>query len=608
MLEEKKARREKKEGNSMNNDLSLMPKADLLLVDDQPNNLRVLTAILVKEGYRIRKALNGELALLACQKILPDLILLDIAMPDLDGYQVCQRLKADQTTREIPIIFISALGDVTDKIKAFDVGGVDYITKPFQAAEVISRIGTHLKMRSLQLKLQEKNLALEAEIEQRKNAQTALQLSEARNLALLNAIPDLMLRIRIDGIFLDYRIAKDMTFSDSNSSFPIPDLSEEKDGFIGKKVFEVLSDDLAVWLMHYVEQTLLTSEINIGEFVQKNPPSIVQTQGEWQIYEARFVKSCEDEVLAIIRNVSDRKLTEALRLKTEAQLSWQKKQLEQTVHDLKLAQTQLVQNEKMVGLGQLVAGIAHEINNPVNFIYGNILYAQTYVKDLLTLVEAYQQNCEPTWNIKKLLEEIDLNFLKNDLDQLFGSMQMGAERIHKMVISLRSFARLDEAKMKPVDIHEGINSTLLLLEYRLKETDQRPAIKVIKNYSFLPKVTCYPSQLNQVFFHLLTNAIDALESRAELEDNPFQYPLKIEIKTAETSQYILIQIKDNGMGIPEATQHHLFDPFFTTKPVGTGTGLGLSISYQIIVQQHQGSISCSSTPGDGAEFTIRIPN
>jgi len=441
-------------------------KKNILVVDDTPDNLRLLSAMLTAQGFEVRKALNGKMALTACQMVLPDVILLDINMPGMDGYQVCQQLKADDRTCEIPVIFISALDDVLDKVKAFDVGGVDYIAKPFHGAEVVLRIENQINLRLLQIKLQEKNFLLQ-----------------------------------------------------------------------------------------------------------------------------------------------------------------------QALDDLKVAQVQQIQNEKMVALGQLVAGIAHEINNPISFIYGNLQYAGQYVQDLVNIIEVYQQEYrQPTPKIKQISQDIDLNFVIQDLQNLISAMYRGSNRIREIVLALQNFSRHDESQIKRVNIHEGIDNTLVMLQHRLKETANRPAIVVVKNYGKLALVNCYASELNQVFMHLLNNAIDALEKgvgsgewrdgemgrwgdekriitpqTVNTQHSPLLIP-QIQIYTQMTnSNMVKITIADNGPGIQDSLRSRLFDPFFTTKPVGKGSGLGLSISYQIIVQKHRGQITCNSSFGQGAEFAIEIP-
>jgi signal transduction histidine kinase len=308
---------------------------------------------------------------------------------------------------------------------------------------------------------------------------------------------------------------------------------------------------------------------------------------------------------------------------SQALLEVRSHELEQALTDLQIMQTRLLMSEKMSALGVLVAGVAHEINNPVSFIYGNLEPAHEYIDALLNLIQLYQEhypNPDPT--IQKAIRAMDLDFLKVDLPELLGSMQMGAERIKNIVLSLRTFSRMDEAELKTVDLHAGIDSTLVILEHRLKAQHDRPAIQVIKEYGDLPLVKCYAGQLNQVFMNILVNAIDAVEERLELKNsssqvngNPAKLPSTIsnsycptiKISTQASNNQVIICIADNGSGIPETIQQRLFDPFFTTKPVGKGTGMGLSISYQIITERHGGNLCCFSCPGKGTHFVIELP-
>jgi two-component system NtrC family sensor kinase len=417
----------------------------ILVVDDNSTNLSVLSHALKQVGLKVRMAMDGTTALNIAQQHSPELILLDVQMPGIDGFETCSRLKANPLTQSIPIIFTTALADAESKIKGLSLGAVDYIPKPFEEQEVIARVNIHLQLRQL---------------------------------------------------------------------------------------------------------------------------------------------------------------TKDLEKKTQ-QLKEKNLHLEQAIEEVKRTQTQLILAERMSALGHMVAGIAHELNNPVSFIYGNLTHASEYIQDLFKVINIYQQEYpQLSSNSQKILAGIDLDFIAPDLAKLLDSMYMGAKRIRDIVLSLRTFSRLDEAEIKAIDIHESINSTLLLLQHRLQKPAKDNTINVIKEYAELPLVTCYGSHLNQVFLNILSNAIDAL---AESEYNKSFEPF-IRIRTElASSEFVKIIISDNGAGIAPDVQQNIFNPFFTTKPVGRGAGLGLAISYQIIVQKHRGQLICLSEPLKGAEFMIQIP-
>ncbi len=286
-------------------------------------------------------------------------------------------------------------------------------------------------------------------------------------------------------------------------------------------------------------------------------------------------------------------------------------ELKNTLEELQRTQSQIIQTEKMSSLGQLVAGVAHEINNPVNFIHGNLTHVEQYTQDLLAFVQLYyQQNPNPTPEIQIAAEEMDLGFLQQDLPKILSSMKVGTDRIRQIVLSLRNFSRMDEAEFKSVNIHEGIDSSLMILQHRIKGKPEEPEIQVSKDYGNVPPVECYAGQLNQVFMNILVNAIDALEeSHAKLnyqqiKDNPGRIMIRTSVVN---STWVEVAIADNGVGISQEFQQRIFDPFFTTKPIGKGTGMGMSISYQIVTEKHGGKLECFSTSGKGTEFIIQIP-
>ncbi len=377
---------------------------------------------------------------------------------------------------------------------------------------------------------------------------------------------------------------------------------------------QIYSDDLELWLERVEKIIQLGKPCEFELRILRSDGALryifVKAQA---IYNAGNVI----KLFGTLQEITERKLAEdALRL-SEGQLREKAAQLEVTLGELRSTQTQLIQTEKMSSLGQLVAGVAHEINNPINFIYGNVLHTSEYSSDLLRLIELYQQSYpNPTPEIVAETEDIDLSFIQEDLPKMLQSMQVGVDRVRNIVLSLRNFSRLDEADMKPVDIHSGIDSTLLILQHRLKKDALGHGIEVVKEYGELPKVSCYASGLNQVFMNVLSNAIDAVELGVEIDEktarleNPLSpiFEPKIVIRTEVCDRnFVRISIANNGPGMTEEVRSRVFDPFFTTKAVGKGTGLGLSISYQIVVEKHGGKLMCISSPNQGAEFAIEIP-
>ena len=439
-----------------NNFTSLNLLETILVIDDSNVNQSILKIFLEDEHYKVLTGIDYESGINIINNQQIDLILLDVVLPKIDGFEICRLLKLDSKTKDIPVIFMTALSNKEEKVKGLSLGAVDYITKPFQQEEVIARIQVHLKLRRLNLELDRQKQQLEQRVQER------------------------------------------------------------------------------------------TAELS------------------------------------------------------------------QALEDLKKTQLQLVQSEKISLLGQLVTGVAHEVNNPLGFISINLYYANKYVQDLMNIVKLYQKQFpNPGNEIEAKIEESDLEHSLEDLPKLISSMKRGADRIHGIMQSLRNFSRSDRNQKKAVDIHDGLETTLMILQHRLQPRGKRPIIQVIKEYGNLPQVECYPGQLNQVFMNLLANAIDALEEGVgkrewRIEKTQFLTP-QIRIYTSVNNEQVTIRFTDNGQGMSESVQSKIFNSCFTTKPEGKGTGLGLLISYQIVVDQHGGELNCVSTLGKGTELTLKIP-
>ena len=434
----------------------MLDNSKVLIVDDIPANLEVITETLSSHGYATAAVTSGERALQWLENYKANLILLDVQMPGMDGFETCRRIKENASTTDIPVIFITALSNIDSIAKGFSLGAVDYISKPFQDSELLARVNTHLRLQQLNQSLEE---------------QVAKRTSE-------------------------------------------------------------------------LEATMM--------------------------------------------------------------------QLQEALSQLKSSQLQLIQQEKMSALGNLVAGVAHEINNPLGFVRGNVKEFNHALQDVINCLNGYQKYFpEPGGELEELLKEVDIDFVLKDLFKMLNSMQVGCDRIHSISNSLRSFSRADtESKLK-ADLHEGLDSTLLILKYRLKATSLRPEIEIIQDYGDLPEIDCFPGQLNQVFMNLLANAVDMFDEIAECTayENLLSTPQRIIVKTqfVEQNKVAEIYIADNGKGMSEEVSTKIFDRQFTTKAVGKGTGLGLAIAQQIVTETHGGELEVHSEVGQGTEFRIRLP-
>ncbi|AFZ19937.1 response regulator [Allocoleopsis franciscana] len=585
---------------------------EILLVDDTNANLKLISDFLRESGFKVRGAKSGWKALKILEITSPDLILLDVVMPEMDGFETCRRLKEWDKTKDIPVIFMTAIADASHpehKVQGLALGAVDYISKPIQLAEVLARVKTHLHLRFLTKQLQAQNAHLCAEIEVRRKTEEQLRLLERAIAASSNGI-----------LISDPHQAGNPVIY-ANSGFERI-TGYKREDILGKNCRFLQGTDTKQPALDELHRAIAKGQ-GTQVVLRNYRKDGTLFWNEFCLNPVRDEAGHLTHFIGVQTDITEHKKREEELQQAKAREKEKAQALEQTLGELKRTQTQLIQTEKMSSLGRMVAGIAHEINNPVSFIYGNLTPAKEYFQGLTQLIELYQQAYpKPTPEIQHFIEEIDLEFLLEDWSKVIHSMQIGAERIEQTVLSLKSFSRLDESELKPVDIHENIDNTLLILQHRLRAEGNRPEIKVMKDYGQLPRVYCYASQLNQVFMNLINNAIDALESQPQPRVITISTALgqnsKIKIQNEQgqtpnppipspNPQYAIIQIADNGIGMCEEVCQQIFDPFFTTKSVGSGTGLGLAISHQIIVEKHQGQIRCISLPGQGTELIVEIP-
>lgn len=528
------------------------------------------------------------------------IVLLDVVMEtEHAGLEVVRFIREELNNQLVRIILRTGQpGQAPERKVVVDYSIDAYKTKTeLTSQKLFIVMVTALRAFSTMKRMLESSRQLEQEIVQRQQAEAALLESYTLLNSVIEALPDFILVKDLQGRYV--------MVNSNLAHFLGKSLAAE---VVGKDDTELFPKETADQIMQKDQTVMATGVMETFEETvpyQNSQRTYLTTKTPWRNAHGNVIG-----LIAIARDISDRKQSEECLRRSETQLRQRTEQLEQTLQELGQTQTQLVQSAKMSSLGQLVAGIAHEINNPINFIFGNLTHASEYTQGLLELVELYQQNC-PTCQpqIQQKIQEIDLEFLSQDLPKVLQSMQTGSQRIREIVHSLRVFSRLDEAEVKGVDIHEGIDSTLMILQNRLKAKTGYPGIEVIKAYSQLPLIECYAGQLNQVFMNILSNAIEALEEKLVKEQQPDHDSIPtITICTeALPNHRVAIRIADNGSGMPEAVQQRLFDPFFTTKTVGKGTGMGLAISHQIVTEKHGGQLYCCSTPTKGTEFTIEIP-
>ncbi len=437
--------------------------------------------------------------------------------------------------------------------------------------------------------LKQINKKLRQDMSERDLLEEKLRSSENKVRAIFEAMTDIVLIIHADKNELsNVEIIPTKYINSHNSDIDL----------IGETVEYFFQEQLQSTWLEKVNQAL-----KLVQTIHYDYSLLVENHEYW--FSASISPICETQVVWVARDISERKRAEEALQESELRERKKSQELETTLAQLKLTQARLLLSDKMASLGSLVAGIAHEINNPTSFIYGNIDIAEAYSKDLLYLITLYQKHYpEPAIEISQQTSDIDLDFIVKDFPNLLDSMNQGVNRITHIVQSLIDFSHLDEATYKCVDIHAGIDNTVLLLQHRINQVPHRKKIHIIKEYTQLPKVECYPKKLNQVFMNLLSNAIDALEEA--IAKNNILEP-QIRIVTEASDDKAVIRIADNGIGINQDVKERLFDPFFTTKEVGKGTGMGLAVSYQIIVDNHQGELRYISEFGKGTEFIISIP-
>ena len=534
------------------------PPPNILIVDDTPANVLLLSKMLTARGYHVSSVLSGKLALQAVRTEPPDLILLDITMPEMNGYEVCAHLKADAALKDIPVIFISALNEPNEKVKAFRMGGVDYVTKPFQLEEVQARVETHLKIHSLQRRLGAQNENLEqlvAEIEEAREYAENIVETVREPLVVLNA--DLKVLTANHSFFETFSVAPEDT--------------------IGNFIYELGNRQWDIPALRVLFEEILPQEtVFNGYEVEHDFPDIGHKV-----------------ILLNAREISRKGIGSRIILLAMQDITQDKHHQE----ELLLKDQALMRSEKMASIGILAAGVAHEINNPLGFITSNLRVLDRYFAQMVRFDQIRQQNGHelslPTQQaLGESREALDIDYISTEGVDLINESLTGAERLRKIVQDLKNFSRVDTPEQEAVTLDSCLESAL-----NICYNDLKYVATIRKEYESLPEVLCHPAQLNQVFLNLLLNAGQAITTPK---------PGEIVLRSWHDAAFVYASVSDTGKGIPEAIRGRIFDPFFTTKDVGQGTGLGLSISYEII-NKHRGELLVESVVGKGTTFTVKLP-
>ncbi len=541
----------------------------ILVVDDDGMNLEFLTEFLNREAYNVDTAQSGEIAMEKVEVNLPDLVLLDVEMPGISGFEVCHRLKADAKTRDIPVIFISGLYETSKKIRGFDVGGVDFVSKPFQYREVLARIRTHLRIVQLQNNLTQKTKILNRQFQAIKVLEAKSREAEEEMQAMIEFLPIGFLITTIDGHILK--------------------VNSQLLNIFGFSSFEEISQQSMAALYH--------DKKDRGRFLEQIK------KGRVEDFEAQFKRADSQVIWCSISAISQKDAENQTFFLNSVQDITEKKRMEKEKSNLLI---QLTQADKMASIGQLAAGVAHEINNPLGFVSSNLNSLGEYLSDinrllnlsnrLLSSVQDASVSDEISHRkeaVQSFSREIEIDFIRNDIDDLMKDCSDGLDRIKKIVIDLKDFAHPGSIEPVSIDINAAIKSTLNVAANELKYK-----AKITTVLADIPPIMAVPQQLNQVFLNILMNAAQAMDEMDEMGE--------ITIKTWHGASQNFITISDTGCGISRENLKEIFDPFFTTKEVGEGTGLGMNIAYNII-KAHRGSITVESEISQGTTFKIRLP-